>query len=209
MATQAERRATTRGAILEAAGALFAGQGFAATSVDDIAGAAGVAKGAVYHHFATKEAVFEAVFEATSHSLVGPVIKAAMNAPDELDSIVVGSEAYFRACADPAFERIILRDGPAVLGWQRWREIDARHFGGLIPASLRGAVRDGLIADQSIEPLGRLLTGAVTEAAVACAAAEDPIATGLAHVAALRVLLAGLRTGTMASRTDSNALQGC
>lgn len=193
MATQAQRRETTRGAILAAANALFAGRGFSATSVDDIARAAGVAKGAVYHHFPSKEAVFEAVFEAASHSLVGPVIAAAMTAPDELDSILVGTEAYFRACADPAFARIILRDGPAVLGWQRWREIDAQHFGGLIPASLTSAMRDGLIADQPVEPLGRLLTGAVTEAAVACAAAPDPIATGLAHVAALKGLLNGLR----------------
>ncbi len=195
MATQAERRATTRGAILTAADRLFAEAGFAATSVDDIAKAAGVAKGAVYHHFPSKEAVFEAVFEAASHSLVGPVIQVAMAAPDELDSIVVGTEAYFRACADPAFARIILRDGPAVLGWQRWREIDAKHFGGLIPGSLRAAIRDGLIEDQPVEPLGRLLSGAVTEAAVACAAAEDPVATGLAHVAALRGLLKGLRIG--------------
>jgi AcrR family transcriptional regulator len=193
MATQAQRREATRGAILTAAGSLFADAGFTATSVDDIARTAGVAKGAVYHHFPSKEAVFEAVFEAASHSLIGPVIQAAMAAPDELDSIAVGSEAYFRACADPAFERIILRDGPAVLGWQRWREIDARHFGGMIPMSLKAAIRDGLMAEQPVEPLGRLLTGAVTEAAVACAAADDPIATGLAHVAALRVLLAGLR----------------
>ncbi|MDQ0464773.1 AcrR family transcriptional regulator [Caulobacter ginsengisoli] len=193
MATQAQRREATRGAILAAAGALFADAGFAATSVDDIARAAGVAKGAVYHHFPSKEAVFEAVFEAASRSLIGPVIKAAMTASDELDSIVVGTEAYFRACADPAFARIILRDGPAVLGWQRWREIDAQHFGGMIPASLKSAMRDGLMAEQPVEPLGRLLAGAVTEAAVACAAAEDPIATGLAHVEALRGLLQGLR----------------
>lgn len=193
MATQAERRETTRAAILAAARALFAGQGFAATSVDDIAEAAGVAKGAVYHHFASKEAVFETVFEAASQSLVPRVIQAASAAPDELESIVRGTEAYFLACAEPALARIILKDGPVVLGWQRWREIDNQHFGRLIPMSLMAAMRRGVLAEQPVEPLGRLLTGAVTEAAVACAASPDPAATGQAHVAALRSLLQGLR----------------
>jgi AcrR family transcriptional regulator len=195
MATQAERRETTRAAILAAARELFASQGFAATSVDDIAEAAGVAKGAVYHHFASKEAVFETVFEAASQSLVPRVIEAAGAAPDELESIVRGTEAYFQACAEPALGRIILKDGPVVLGWQRWREIDMRHFGRLIPMSLAAAMRQGVLAEQAVEPLGRLLTGAVTEAAVACAASPDPAATGQAHVAALRSLLNGLRAG--------------
>ena len=194
MARQADRRAATHGAILRAAQALFAAQGFAATTVDDIAERAGVAKGAVYHHFAGKEAMFEAVFEAASEALVLRVMGVAARGRDIIDGMVLGSRDYFAACAEPGLCQIILKDGPAVLGWERWREIDARHFGGMLPGGLAEAMEAGLIARQPPAPLGRLLLGAVTEAAVACAASDDPAATGREHVAALEALLEGLRT---------------
>jgi AcrR family transcriptional regulator len=193
MVSQAERRANTRKAILAAAEGLFGEHGFAATTVDDIAIAAKVAKGAVYHHFATKEDVFEAVFQATSEALVHRVMAASAEAKDALDGMVVGSRAYFTACAEARTGRIILQDGPAVLGWERWREIDARHFGRMIPMALDAAMTQGLIAKQPIEPLARLLLGAVTEAAVASAAAADPARTGMDHVRALEAVLTGLR----------------
>lgn len=193
MASQAERRATTRGAILQAAASLFSSQGFAAVSVDAIAAAAGVAKGAVYHHFPAKEAIFEAVFEDTSRALVGRVAARSAGARDTLDAMVVGCRAYFEACAEPGVGRIILRDGPAVLGWERWRRIDAEHFGRMVPAGLAAAMDQGLLPRQPVEPLARLLVGAVTEAAVACAASNDPAETGRAHVAALETLIEGLR----------------
>jgi AcrR family transcriptional regulator len=195
MASQAERRTATRGAILDAAGNLFSGQGFAATSVDAVAAAAGVAKGAVYHHFASKEAIFEAVFEETSTALARRVAAVSAGARDSLDAMVVGSRAYFDACAEPAVGRIILRDGPAVLGWERWRQIDAEHFGRMIPAALDAAMEQGLMPRQPVGPLARLLVGAVTEAAVACAASDDPAGTGRAHVAALEAVIDGLRGG--------------
>ncbi len=193
MVSQAERRAATRGAILQAAEDLFSRQGFAAVTVDEIAAAAGVAKGAVYHHFPAKEAIFEAVFEETSQVLVRRVMAASSHARDVLDGMVVGSRAYFAACAEPATGQVILRDGPAVLGWEKWRRIDAEHFGRMIPAALKAAMDQGLLAPQPVEPLARLLVGAVTEAAVACAASADPARTGREHVAALEAVIEGLR----------------
>ena len=193
MVSQAERRANTRKAILAAAEDLFGKRGFAATTVDEIAAAAGIAKGAVYHHFATKEDLFEAVFEAASEALVQRVVAASAKAADALDGMVVGSRAYFAACAEARTGRIILQDGPAVLGWERWREIDARHFGRMIPTALEAAMTHGLIAKQPVQPLARLLLGAVTEAAVASAAAADPARTGMEHVQALETVLTGLR----------------
>ncbi len=193
MVSQAERRAATRGAILKAAEDLFSARGFAATTVDEIAVAAGVAKGAVYHHFPAKESVFEAVFEDVSRALVRRVIAASSQARDVLDGMVVGSRAYFAACAEPAMGRIILRDGPAVLGWERWRQIDSEHFGRMIPVALAAAMDQGLLPRQPVDPLARLLVGAVTEAAVACAASSDPAETGRAHVVALETVIEGLR----------------
>lgn len=193
MAKQAERREATRAAIVAAAAELFAAKGFAETSVDRIAAAAGVAKGAVYHHYPTKEAVFEAVFLATSSALASRVRAASRNAADELDRFLQGTRAYFAACAEPAINRIILKDGPAVLGWERWREIDAEHFMARMPDLLQAAMQKGLIARQPAGPLACLLVGAVTEAAVTCATAADPAAAGRAHVRALEALLDGLR----------------
>jgi AcrR family transcriptional regulator len=194
MATQSERREATRAAIVEAAKRLFGERGFAATTIDNVATAARVAKGAVYHHFATKEALFEAVFDEVSQDLVAEVDRVARSGKDALAAMAAGTQAYFAACARDPTGQIILRDGPAVLGWERWREIDAGHFGGGFTRGLARAMDDGLIARQSVEPLSRLLIGAVTEAAVACSGGGDLHKTGAEYARAFRTLLDALRT---------------
>ncbi|MEH2515392.1 AcrR family transcriptional regulator [Bradyrhizobium sp. AZCC 1610] len=193
MAKQAERRLATTEAILKAGRRLFGERGFAATTMDDIAESARVAKGAVYHHFATKEAVFEAVFDSVSRDLVADIERATRSERDVLAAMVAGTQHYFAACAKGPTGQIILRDGPAVLGWERWREIDAEHFGGKFPRALAAAMDAGLIARQPIEPLSRLLLGAVTEAAVACAGRPDVIKAGSEYSLAFKSLLEALR----------------
>jgi AcrR family transcriptional regulator len=193
MATQAERREKTQAAIVNAATRIFGARGFAATTMDDIAAAARVAKGAVYHHFPTKEALFEAVFEQVSLELVSDLDRISRAEKDALAAMAAGTQAYFAACSKEATGQIILRDGPAVLGWERWREIDAKHFGGKFPRALEAAMDAGLIARQPIEPLARLLLGAVTEAAVACASGGDIAKTGAEYAHAFRSLLDALR----------------
>src|SRR3954470_16650716 len=193
MAKQAERRAATTEAILKAGRRLFGERGFAATTIDDIANAAQVAKGAVYHHFATKEAVFEAVFDQVSRALVQEIDRAVRTEKDVLAAMVAGTQHYFAACAKGPMGQIILRDGPAVLGWQRWREIDARHFGGKIPRALNIAMDAGIIARQPVEPLARLLLGAISEAAAACSGRSDIEAVGAEYARAFRSLLDALR----------------
>jgi AcrR family transcriptional regulator len=193
MAKQAERRAATTEAILKAGRRLFGDRGFAATTIDDIAEAAQVAKGAVYHHFATKEAVFAAVFDLVSRDLVADIDRAVRAEKDVLAAIVAGTQHYFAACAKGPTCQIILRDGPAVLGWERWREIDAQHFGGKFPRALTAAMDAGLIARQPIEPIARLLLGAVTEAAVACAGRSDVLKAGNEYSRAFKSLIEALR----------------
>jgi AcrR family transcriptional regulator len=193
MATQSERRAVTRTAILRAARLLFGEHGFGATTIDQIGAGAGVAKGAVYHHFATKEAVFEAVFDQVSKDLADEVAAESSTRQDALAAMVAGTKAYFAACAEGPTGQVILKDGPAVLGWERWRQIDAEHFGGMIPKALGKAMKEGLIARQPVEPLARLLLGAVTEAAIACAARSDVRKAGNEYSAALASLLEALR----------------
>jgi AcrR family transcriptional regulator len=193
MVTQADRRAATQAAILKAARKLFGDDGFQATTMDDIASAARVAKGAVYHHFKTKEDVFEAVFEEVSRDLVAEIAKVSRAEKDVLVAMAAGTQHYLAACSKGATGQIILRDGPAVLGWERWREIDARHFGGKIPRALEVAMERGLIARQPVEPLARLLLGAMTEAAVACAGSNDIKKAGVEYSRAFRSLLEAMR----------------
>jgi len=106
--------------------------------------------------------------------------------------MVAGTRHYFAPCAGGPTGQIILRDGPAVLGWERWREIDAQHFGGKIPRALAVAMDAGLIARQPVEPLARLLLGVMTEAAVACAGRTDVLQAG-SNARAFKSLLEALR----------------
>jgi AcrR family transcriptional regulator len=193
MATQAERREKTRTAIVKAAKRIFGERGFASATMDDIAGAARVAKGAVYHHFPTKEALFEEAFEQVSIELVADLDQISRAESDPLAAMAAGTQGYFAACSKGATGQIILRDGPAVLGWERWREIDAKHFGGKFPRALTAAMDTGLIARQPVEPLARLLLGAVTEAAVASSSGDDIARIGAEYARAFRTLLDALR----------------
>lgn len=193
MARQAERSEASRKAIMKAAMSLFGKRGFTATSIDEIAAEAGLAKGAVYHHFANKQALFEEVLKHTSAALAAEIAIEVAGASDVLTMLSRGTQAYFDACARRRYGQIILKDGPAVLGWARWREIDEDHFGRAIPAALTAAMDQGLMERAPIGPLSRLLLGAVTEAATACAASSDPAATGREHAAAFQHLIQGLR----------------
>ncbi len=174
MATQAERSAATTAAILAAARKLFAEDGFVATSVDRIVAEAGVAKGAFYHHFDSKEEVFLAVLEEAQSALAVEVVRAAAAGKDPLARVKVGCRAFLAACVKPAVRRIVLLDGPAVAGWDAWREIDSRHFGAMLREGLRAATNEAAIQRRPIEPLVHVLLGAITEAAMVCARAADP-----------------------------------
>lgn len=193
MAKQAERISKTKSAIITAATDLFGANGFDPTTMDDIVRRSGTAKGGVYHHFPTKTAIFEAVFHETYASLVTRTAAAAKGHDDPLAAMTAAIHAYFDACAHPATGRIILKDGPAVLGWDTWRKIDASYFGGGVRRSLAAAMEAQLIAAQPLEPLSRILLGAITEAAVACADSDNYDTKGKEYGAALERLIDALR----------------
>ena len=194
MATQAQRRAETIRAIVAAARGLFGSDGFAAPTIDRIAAAAGVAKGAVYHHFAAKDEIFERVLDTVQGELAAGTAKAAWGAKSPVEAIERGTRAFLKACTAPEVRRIVLFDGPAVLGWKRWREIDEAHFSALLAAAI-AELRRSSPDTRGARALTRLLLGAVTEAALACASAaeagEDADAAVALHMRALSLLLAG------------------
>lgn len=168
MTSQAERRAATRAAIISAAGELFTARGFDAASIDDIADRAGVAKGAVYHHFESKEQIFVRVFEHMTAALASEVVAAAAAGTSILDRFERGTLKYLTAIAGDKFRQVLLTDGPAVLGWEKWREIDARYFGGAMQAPMdrKRLVR---LAERERQAISHLIAGAVSEAALVCA----------------------------------------
>ena len=192
MVSQAERRAGTVRGIEDAARKLFAVRGFTETTIDDIAARAGVAKGAVYHHFSSKEEIFTRVLESIQAELSAAQIPAPSAKPrDPLDMISAGVLRYLLAISEPGIKRILLIDGPSVLGWQKWREMDARYFGALTRAALAMALGDA-VPPREVEPLAHLLMGAIMEAALVCATAEHPKKLAKELSAGIRALLGGL-----------------
>lgn len=193
MTLQEERSETTVTAILRCARKQFARVGYSATTIDQIAADAGVAKGGVYHHFATKAAIFAAVFDQVSEDVAQEVFSIARAEKDVLQSIVVGTKAYFECCSKKNYRKILLEDGPSVLGWEKWRAIDAKHFGGATTSALKAAIDTKLIRPQPVEPLATLVNGAITEAAFACANSGNYRSTAMAYSQAFEHMLEGLR----------------
>lgn len=174
--TQSERSEATRGALIGAARRLFAERGYAGVGTEEIVRAAGVTRGALYHHFADKRDLFEAVYEQLEADLTERIASGALtaNADSPLAAMRAGAAMFLRACTEPEAQQIALLDGPAVLGWDRWREIGAEHGLGLIEATLQAAIEAGAIPRQPVRPLAHVLMGALDEAALLVATAEDP-----------------------------------
>ena len=174
--SQSERSESTRAALIEAARALFAERGYAGVGTEEIVRAAGVTRGALYHHFDGKRDLFEAVYERVEAELAERIATGALNADAEspLEAMRAGAEMLLQACTEPEAQQIALLDGPSVLGWDRWREIAAKHGLGLIEASLQAAIDAGAIAEQPVRPLAHVLMGGLDEAAMLVARAEDP-----------------------------------
>ena len=171
---KADQAEATRAALLEAATELFAQRGYAGVATEEIVRAAGVTRGALYHHFAGKLELFEAVYEQVEQGLVERIASSAMSAAsDPLAALRAGAQAFLDACEDPAVQRIALLDAPSVLGWERWREIGLRYAFGLVQGTVAGAMEAGLIERQPVEPLAHLLLGAIDEGAMLIARAHD------------------------------------
>jgi AcrR family transcriptional regulator len=195
--TQGERSRATREALVAAARPLFAAHGYAAVGTEQIVRAAGVTRGALYHHFGGKRDLFEAVYERVEADLAERIAAGALadGAAEPLAAMRAGAEMFLQACTEPEAQRIVLLDGPSVLGWDRWREIAAEHGLGLIEATLHAAVEAGAIRRQPVRPLAHVLMGALDEAAMLVARAEDPEATRREVGRTLEIVLEGLSAG--------------
>jgi len=173
--TQADRSAATRDALVAAARGLFAAQGFAEVPADAIVAAAGVTRGALYHQFADKTALFEAVLVAVEADIVrrlGDEVAAA-GITDPVEALRYAVRSWLDICVEPEIHRIALVDGPSVLGWTRWRELCQEHVFGMVEVLLTDGMALGRVRQQPVRPLTHVLMGASDEAALYVAEAAD------------------------------------
>ena len=202
--TQADRLAATRAALLKAARTIFAEQGYAAAATEEIMRRAKVTRGALYHHFEDKRALFDAVASEVARE-IAEKIDAMTPMDDPLKALIVGTGAFLDACLDSAVRRIYLVDAPAVLGWHRWREIDAPHG----VRSLREGV-SAMLAQRpdnalAVEPTTFLLAGAFNEAALWIAEAKDEKAARRAMDRSLAALIERLFVQSRLPRARARA----
>ena len=175
-----QRSQATIAAVLEAARELFGTAGFAAVGIDDVALACGRTKGAIYHHFATKEALFEEVFRIEQRRIADVVVTAATSTTTSTDTATAlgeGLTAYIEEIAtNPRAARITLLDAPTVLGFERWRRCDDGPFRAMLNGALAVIARSGRLdaLDADLEAVTDALLGAVTETAFVVATAPDP-----------------------------------
>ena len=173
--TQGERTAQTRAALIAVARRLFGAEGFAAVGAERVAQEAGMTRGALYHHFTDKADLFAAVLDQVEAEIALRVADsvAGFDPADTAGMLLAGADAWLDASTEPDLQRIVLLDGPSVLGWDRWREICLRHTVGLIAALLQDGIDRGSLPPQPVQALTHVLVGAVDEAALYLAKAGD------------------------------------
>jgi AcrR family transcriptional regulator len=167
------RGEATRSQLLAIATRMFAERGYEDTSVEAVLREAGVSRGSLYHHFASKEALFEAVAEEVETDVGARTLAAAAGADGPVAALRAGSLAWIRLAGDPVVQRILLIDAPSVLGWERWRAMEEQHALGGIRAILHVIAGQGKLRPELAGTLAHVLLASVNEVALLVARAED------------------------------------
>ena len=167
------RGEATRGQLIAVARRMFADRGYEDTSIEAVLREAGVSRGSLYHHFPSKEALFEAVAEDVETSVGAQTVAAADGIDAPVDALRAGFLAWIRLAGDPVVRRILLIDGPSVLGWERWRSMEEDHALGSIRAVLQVIAKDGRLRPELVGTLAHVLLASVNEVALLVARSED------------------------------------
>ena len=194
MATQAERRLATTERILGAARGLFVSQGIAATTTEEIIRASSISRGALYHYYPSRQDLIAAVYEREAKAAIDRAISRIHARPTALAGLLAGCTMWLEEVSKPDVARIVIQDGPSSLGWQRCRDIEARHSLGVMTAGLEAAVQAGEIDVPSVPLLAVLLNAVLAEAAIAILNARHPKRAKADCATTLDGLLAGFRT---------------
>jgi AcrR family transcriptional regulator len=169
-----ERGQATRGQFIDIATRLFAEHGYDGTSIDAVLKESGASRGSLYHHFASKEALFEAVLDRVEAEIGGKVIVAGAGIADPVEELRAGCLAWMRQAGDPVVQRIVLVDAPSVLGWVRWREIEEAGGLGLLQAALQAVSEAGRLDPELVDLFAHMMLAALNEVALLIARTEDP-----------------------------------
>lgn len=172
--SNAELTAATTRRLLNVAREAFTQKGYAAASIEQIVTEAGVTRGALYHHYKDKKALFEAVFIELQKEIGQRIAKSGRKQPDLWKGLLLGCREFLQACTEPAIRQIVILDGPAVLGPEPWREADETHSTHLLRAHLRILIQHEVLVRVDPDILTTLLNGALNEAALLIAASENP-----------------------------------
>jgi AcrR family transcriptional regulator len=163
----------TRGQLIEVATSLFAEHGYEGTSIEAVLAAAGVSRGALYHHFAGKGALFAAVVSAISDRVTAEVTEAIRDCTDPVDAMRTGALAWIDLAGDPVIQRVMLVDAPSVLGWEQWRAMDEGRTVVAMRAMLQAVSDTGRLPQELVEPFSHMILAALDEAAMVVARAPD------------------------------------
>jgi AcrR family transcriptional regulator len=172
-----ERGQATRAHLVDVATQLFAAHGYDGTSIEAVLAEAGVSRGSLYHHFAGKDALFWAVLEGIAARVGEQLMALERDAPDPVAGLRIGYLGWVRLASDPVVQQTVLIDAPAVLGWQRWREIDEQGNLGWIKAALTYAADTGRIERRHVDVFAHIVLAAANEVALKVARSDDPAAT--------------------------------
>ncbi|TWT14897.1 TetR/AcrR family transcriptional regulator [Reyranella sp. CPCC 100927] len=164
----------TRLALLQAAKTLFASQGYQATGIEAVAQAARVTRGALYHHFDDKKALFDAVVVDLQAKAAHTIATRARAEPDKWRRLRVGTDAFLEVCLDPAYRWLVIQEAPAILGRRRYQEIDEAYPLGLMTATLISLRRDGELTFDDPDLLSRMISAMICEVAQLLADSETP-----------------------------------
>ncbi len=163
----------TRAHLIDVATRLFAAHGYDGTSIETVLAESGASRGSLYHHFPGKEALFLAVMEDAGARATRPAVEAMSAAPNPLAALRIGCLAWIRLAGDPVIRQIMLIDAPAVLGWQRWRELDEQGPRGVIRALLTAAAETVRIEASHVDAFAHIVLAALNEVALMIARADD------------------------------------
>lgn len=184
---------STRRALLDSAATLFAERGYAGTSLDEVVAAAAVTKGALYHHYSGKQAVFEAVLEQVEADAVAQITAQVRREKDPWQKALVGVRSFLDICQEQSYRRIVMQEGPVALGYDRWREIEERNTFGLVRDIVRAVLQQYDVDESILETFSRLFFGAMSTAGMSVSQSDTPEKVSQEVQTVIALMLAGLR----------------
>ena len=189
-----EYSATTKRALVEVARRRFTERGYAGASLDDIVAGAEVTKGALYHHFKGKQELFEAVFEAVEATAVERIREAVRQTEDPWERALSGLREFLALTRDEEYRRVVIQEGPAVLGYERYREQEERSTFGLVHDIVGSLLAAYDLTPSVVDAFTRLFFGAMSATGAAISTAEDPQQASDDAEGAIVLVLAGIRS---------------